>query len=155
MVGPGAKRKGKIGLRHITIHLAPALYARWWVEAPGARGYGEGMSEASHTPEQGEHPIDSKVLTLMDQRLGTARELADRASELYEARARLEEAQRAYAAAFKGAEKAGWDRKELTGHLAFEEPGRAPRRRSPSRAKSGEEKSSPKGQSGEGDTASS
>lgn len=94
------------------------------------------MSEASHTPVQQLHPIDEKVLSLMDQRLNTARELADRASELREIRARLEDAQRAYAAAFKGAEKAGWDRKELTGHLAFEEPGRAPRRRSPSRAKS-------------------
>lgn len=155
MVGPDAQRKGKSELWHITLHLAPALQARRRLEAWGARGYGGGMSEASHTPEQGKHPIDSKVLTLMDQRLSTARELADRASELHEARAQLEEAQRAYAAAFKGAEKAGWDRKELTGHLAFEEPGRAPRRRSPSRAKSGEAKVSLEGQSGEGDTASS
>ena len=106
------------------------------------------MSEADHTPDQREHPIDEKVLSLMDKRLSTARELADRASELREARARLEETQRAYAAAFKGAEKAGWDRKELTGHLAFEEPGRAPRRRSTSRTKNTAE-----GQTSEGGTA--
>lgn len=101
------------------------------------------MSEASHTPDQGGHPIDEKVLSLMDKRLSAARDLADRASELREARARLEEIQRAYAAAFKGAEKVGWDRKELTGHLAFEEPGRAPRRRSTSRTKdTGEDQTS-------------
>lgn len=94
------------------------------------------MSEAHHTPEREAHPIDEKVHSLMDQRLSTARDLADRASTLQQARARLEEAQRDYVASFKRAEKAGWDRKELTGHLAFEEPGRAPRRRSSTRTKS-------------------
>ncbi|MEE1652158.1 hypothetical protein V1260_15355 [Brachybacterium sp. J144] len=97
------------------------------------------MSEAHHTPDQESHPIDEKVLSLMDQRLGTARDLADRASALHEARASLEEAQREYAASFKRAEKAGWDRKELTGHLAFEEPGRAPRRRPSARTKNAED----------------
>lgn len=111
------------------------------------------MSEADHTPDHGAHPIDEKVLSLMDLRLSTARELADRASELHDARAKLEETQRAYVAAFKGAEKAGWDRKELTGHLAFEEPGRAPRRRSPSRPKAAENKDSPVEQTGEGGAA--
>lgn len=91
------------------------------------------MNEASHTPDQHVHPIDEKVLSLMDKRLATARELADSASELAAARARLEDAQRAYVESFKQAEKAGWDRKELTGHLNLEEPGKAPRKRSATR----------------------
>lgn len=111
------------------------------------------MSDATHTTGQGEHPIDQKVLSLMDQRLSSARELADRASDLQEARARFEEAQRSYAASFKDAEKAGWDRKELTGQLAFEEPGRAPRRRSPARSKSSAEKGSAEREDVEGGTA--
>lgn len=152
MVGPGAKRKGKIELWHITLHLAPASHARWGVEWWTARGYRGGMSDATHTAGQDVHPIDEKVLSLMDRRLSSARDLADRASELSEARARFEEAQRSYASAFKDAEKAGWDRKELTGHLAFEEPGRAPRRRSP-RTKSAEEKDSSATEADEGGTA--
>jgi hypothetical protein len=87
------------------------------------------MNEARHTTVQREHPIDGKVLSLMDRRLETARHLADSASELAAARSRLEEAQRAYVESFRQAEKAGWDKKELTGHLNFEEPGRAPRKR--------------------------
>lgn len=118
-----------------------------------ARGYGSGMSDATHTAGQGQHPIDQKVLTLMEQRLNAARDLADRASDLREARARFEEAQRAYGSAFKGAEKAGWDRKELTGHLAFEEPARAPRRRSPARSKGSGENHSSGQRTDEGDTA--
>lgn len=149
---PRAQRKGKIQLRHLTDHLAPASHARWGVEGWTARGYRGGMSDASHMAGQGEHPIDEKVLSLMDRRLSSARKLADRASELSEARARLEEAQRAYGSAFKDAEKAGWDRKELTGHLAFEEPGRAPRRRSP-RTKSAEEKDSADAPTDDGGTA--
>lgn len=94
-----------------------------------ARGYREGMNEGSHTTGQGEHPIDQKVLSLMDKRLETARALADSASELAAARAALETAQRAYVDSFKQAEKAGWEKKQLTGHLGFEEPGRAPRKR--------------------------
>lgn len=87
------------------------------------------MNEASHNPGQGEHPIDQKVLSLMDRRLETARDLANTASELSSARATVEAAQRAYVQSFKRAEKAGWEKKELTGHLGFEEPGRSPRRR--------------------------
>ncbi|MDN5654798.1 MAG: hypothetical protein L0G46_06895 [Kocuria sp.] len=87
------------------------------------------MDEASHSTPGGEHPIDNKVLSLMDGRLEAARHLADSATELGSARAQLEDAQRAYVESFKQAEKVGWDRKELTGHLGFEEPGKAPRRR--------------------------
>lgn len=83
--------------------------------------------------DQGEHPIDEKVLSLMDRRLETARQLADSATELAAARARVEEAQRAYVESFRQAEKAGWDKKELTGHLNFEEPGKAPRKRAATR----------------------
>lgn len=108
------------------------------------------MSEASHTPVQQSHPIDEKVLSLMDRRLSTARDLADRASALHSAREQLELAQRDYAASFKQAEKAGWDRKELTGHLAFEEPPRAPRRRSTARSKESESE-----QKSDGETATS
>lgn len=91
------------------------------------------MNEASHTADRSEHPIDQKVLSLMDRRLETARQLADTASELSAARARLEDAQRAYVESFRQAEKAGWDKKELTGHLNFEEPGKAPRKRAATR----------------------
>lgn len=91
------------------------------------------MNEARHTTDKRNHPIDEKVLSLMDRRLETARHLADSASELADARARLEEAQRAYVESFRQAEKAGWDKKELTSHLNFEEPGKAPRKRATTR----------------------
>lgn len=91
------------------------------------------MNEARHTTDKHDHPIDEKVLSLMDRRLETARHLADSASELADARARLEEAQRAYVESFRQAEKAGWDKKELTSHLNFEEPGKAPRKRATTR----------------------
>ena len=87
------------------------------------------MDEATQNPTDGQHPIDDKVLSLMNARLDAARQLADAASELSTARSRLEAAQRDYAERFKAAEKAGWDRKELTGQLGLEEPEKAPRRR--------------------------
>lgn len=97
------------------------------------RGYRGAMNEASHTPDPVAHPIDQKVQSLMDGRLETARQLADAASEQSMAKAALEDAQRKYVESFRRAEKAGWDRKELTTHLGFEEPKKAPRRRASSR----------------------
>lgn len=105
------------------------------------------MDEARHITDQGEHPIDEKVLSLMDRRLETARQLADSATELAAARARVEESQRAYVESFRQAEKAGWDKKELTGHLNFEEPGKAPRKRAATR------KPAPAAQNSTGDTS--
>lgn len=114
------------------------------------------MNEADHSSDQSEHPIDQKVLSLMDRRLETARTLADMASELSAARKHLEDAQRDYAESFKQAEKAGWDKKELTGHLNFEEPGKAPRKRSVARkpATAPENRTDEATTTGEGDAAS-
>lgn len=109
------------------------------------------MNEASHTVGQREHPIDQKVLSLMDRRLETARQLADAASELNASRARLEDAQRAYVESFRQAEKAGWDKKELTGHLNFEEPGKAPRKRAATRKPATTAQNSTGNPSGTGD----
>ncbi|MGP4978480.1 hypothetical protein [Brachybacterium tyrofermentans] len=91
------------------------------------------MNEASHTSTPAAHSIDEKVQSLMDGRLDAARRLADAASEQAAAKAAFEDAQRKYVERFRLAEKAGWDRKELTTHLGFEEPGKAPRRRASSR----------------------
>lgn len=151
----GALRKGKNGLGHLSLHLAPPNLSASGLVTAAARGYREGMNEASHTADQREHPIDQKVLTLMDKRLETARGLADAAGELAEARSRLEDAQRAYVDSFKQAEKAGWDKKELTTHLNFEEPGKAPRKRAaprkPAAAPQGDTGAAPS--TGDGDTA--
>ena len=87
------------------------------------------MDEATEVSSGADHPIDARVHQLMDQRLEAARALADASQELTAARATFEEAQRGYAAKFKEAEKAGWDRKELTGPLGLEEPAKAPRAR--------------------------
>lgn len=87
------------------------------------------MNEATHAHDDTAHPIDERVQALMDQRLEAARSLADAAHALSSARAAFEEAQREYGARFKEAEKAGWDRKELTGPLGLEEPAKAPRQR--------------------------
>lgn len=97
------------------------------------------MNEASHTSGLAAHPIDQKVRSLMDGRLEAARQLADAASDHSKAKAAFEDAQRKYVESFRLAEKAGWDRKELTTHLGFEEPGKAPRRRTPSRRTTSDE----------------
>ena len=87
------------------------------------------MTDAAHSEKTSAHPIDDRVRALMDRRLESARELADAASELASTKAAFEEAQRVYASRFKDAEKAGWDRRELTGPLGMQEPPRAPRAR--------------------------
>lgn len=86
------------------------------------------MDEASHDSPQGAHPIDEKVRSLMDRRLDTARSLADRAASLTAAKEQLAEELRGYSDAFKDAQKAGWDEKELE-QLGLETPERPPRRR--------------------------
>ncbi|MCT1998248.1 hypothetical protein M3C58_08585 [Brachybacterium muris] len=93
------------------------------------------MDEATHAPDGDAHPIDARVRTLMDQRLETARRLADAAQALSTTRAAFDDAQREYGARFKDAEKAGWDRKELTGPLGLEEPSKAPRQRRASKTR--------------------
>lgn len=128
-----ATRKGKYGLGHLSLHLAPATFQRYRLEARPGRGYCEGMNEPDHSSSQGEHPIDEKVLSLMDGRLEAARRLADRASELVAARERLAEAQRTYSDSYKDARRAGWEVKELSGHLGLEEPEKPPRRRTSTR----------------------
>lgn len=87
------------------------------------------MDEGDHSTDRTQHPIDEKVLSLMDGRLEAARQLADRATELAAAREQLVRAQRAYSDSYKDAKKAGWEDKELTGHLGLEEPQKPPRRR--------------------------
>lgn len=101
------------------------------------------MNEASHSTSQGAHPIDEKVRSLMDRRLETARALADRAATLTAAKEQLAEALRGYSDAFKDAQKAGWDEKELE-HLGLETPERPPRRRA-TRKRSGDQASTDNG----------
>lgn len=134
-----APRKGKTGLGHLSLHLAPVCWMPQGLVLTVPRGYRVGMNEASHTSDQAAHPIDQRVRSLMDGRLDAARQLADAASEQSAAKAAFEDAQRKYVESFKLAEKAGWDRKELTTHLGFEEPGKAPRRRASSRRTTSDE----------------
>lgn len=148
-----APRKGKTGLGHLNLHLAPAYSQRYGLEGCPSRGYRVGMDETDHSSSHGEHPIDEKVLSLMDGRLEAARRLADRASELAAARERLAEAQRAYSDSYKDARKAGWEVKELSGHLGLEEPDKPPRRRAAPRKTSPSKSTAEAEQSDEGGTA--
>lgn len=91
------------------------------------------MSETPDTPATDQHPIDSQVQTLLDGRLNSARHLADAFTELNEARARAADAERTYSEAYKDAQRAGWDTKELSTHLGFEDPSKTTRRRNTTR----------------------